>query len=204
MTWSSAAKGSGARRSNAMRQMMSRLKLTVNEEKTRMCRVPEETFDFLGYTFGRCYSPKTGQAYIGTRPSKKSIKRMIEAVHVRDRPKHGLARCRGHGDAIEPETWRAGPTIFALVRSHPLIGSSIGTPRRRLRRWLCKKHKQRSGGITRYPDEYLYSNLGSSACRCFPRAFRGRRHDVSVREPDAGDPHVRFDERDVETELWLS
>src|SRR5262249_18531825 len=23
-----------------------------------------------------------------------------------------------------------------------------------------------------------------------------------VRKPDAGDPHVRFDERDVETELW--
>ena len=38
----------------AMRGMMSRLKLTVNEAKTRLCRVPEETFDFLGYTIGRC------------------------------------------------------------------------------------------------------------------------------------------------------
>ena len=36
-----------------MRGMMSKLKLTVNEEKTRICKVPEETFDFLGYTFGR-------------------------------------------------------------------------------------------------------------------------------------------------------
>ena len=33
------------------------------------------------------------------------------------------------------------------------------------------------------------------------RAFRGRRHDL-VREPDAGDPHVRFDERRLETESW--
>jgi RNA-directed DNA polymerase len=36
----------------------------------------------LGYTFGRLYSPKTGKAYIGMRPSKKSIKRMVEKVHA--------------------------------------------------------------------------------------------------------------------------
>jgi RNA-directed DNA polymerase len=29
-----------------MRTMMSKLKLTVNEQKTRLCRLPEETFDF--------------------------------------------------------------------------------------------------------------------------------------------------------------
>jgi len=34
----------------AMRSMMSRLKLTVNESKTRVCRLPEEKFDFLGYS----------------------------------------------------------------------------------------------------------------------------------------------------------
>lgn len=33
-----------------MRSMMSRLKLTLNESKTRVCRRPEETFDFLGYS----------------------------------------------------------------------------------------------------------------------------------------------------------
>src|SRR5208337_1986499 len=43
-----------------MRALMSKLKLTVNEEKTRICRVPEGEFDFLGYTFGRMYSARTG------------------------------------------------------------------------------------------------------------------------------------------------
>ena len=43
-----------------MRNLMSRLKLTVNESKTRVCRLPEERFDFLGYTFGRCYSRRRG------------------------------------------------------------------------------------------------------------------------------------------------
>ena len=32
-----------------LREIMGRLKLTVNEEKTRVCKVPEEEFDFLGY-----------------------------------------------------------------------------------------------------------------------------------------------------------
>ena len=52
------------------------------EEKTRTCKVPEGQFDFLGYTFGRMYSARTGKAYLGCRPSKKSIKRMVENVHA--------------------------------------------------------------------------------------------------------------------------
>ena len=68
-----------------LREIMGRLKLTVNEEKTRICRVPQGEFDFLGYSFGRMYSPKTGRARLGQRPSKKSIRRMVEKIH----PKFG-------------------------------------------------------------------------------------------------------------------
>jgi RNA-directed DNA polymerase len=52
----------------------------VNETKTRVCKLPEEKFDFLGYTFGRCYSPKTGRAYVGTALSKKRVIRVCEAI----------------------------------------------------------------------------------------------------------------------------
>ena len=48
-----------------MREIMARLKLTVNEEKTRICKVPESEFDFLGYTFGRMYKRTTGQSLSG-------------------------------------------------------------------------------------------------------------------------------------------
>ena len=69
-----------------LRRIMGKLKLTVNEEKTRICRVPNGEFDFLGYTFGRMYSPTTGNARLGYRPSKKSIKRMVEKGPRADRP----------------------------------------------------------------------------------------------------------------------
>ncbi len=48
-----------------MRELMGRLKLTVNEEKTRICAVPEGTFDFLGYTFGRMYQADDRQSLSG-------------------------------------------------------------------------------------------------------------------------------------------
>jgi RNA-directed DNA polymerase len=52
-------KGQADEAMTAMREIMGRLKLTVNEEKTRICDLPEGRFDFLGYNFGRCYSTKT-------------------------------------------------------------------------------------------------------------------------------------------------
>jgi RNA-directed DNA polymerase len=54
----------------------------VNEEKTRVCQLPDETFDFPGYTFGRCYSPRTGRAYLGTRPSKRSVRRVLQRLYA--------------------------------------------------------------------------------------------------------------------------
>ena len=49
-----------------LREIMGKLKLTVNEEKTRICRVREEEFDFLGYTFGRCTQREPARPAWGT------------------------------------------------------------------------------------------------------------------------------------------
>ena len=48
-------RGSAEKALHHLRAIMSKLKLMVNEEKTRICRVPDGEFDFLGYTFGRMY-----------------------------------------------------------------------------------------------------------------------------------------------------
>jgi len=75
-------KGKAEEALHRLREIMGKLKLTVNEEKTRICRVPEGQFDFLGYTFGRMYSARTGQVYLGHRPSKKSIKHAVGKIHA--------------------------------------------------------------------------------------------------------------------------
>jgi len=75
-----------------MRSMMARLKLTVNETKTRICQVPHDSFDFLGYTIGRCYSQRTGRAYIDTRPSPKKVERICREIgELRDHIHRAIA-----------------------------------------------------------------------------------------------------------------
>jgi group II intron reverse transcriptase/maturase len=143
----------------AMRQMMGRLKLTVNEEKTHLCRVPQEHFDFLGYTFGRCYSRQTGRAYLGTRPSKKSIQRMIAAISAETE-----RRWTGRETAYVVERLNRKLTGWAnyfrlgpVSKAYQAIDAHT---RYRLRRWLCQKHKARRAARSCYPDEYLYETLG--------------------------------------------
>src|ERR1700747_3675696 len=51
-----------------LREIMGKLKLTVNEDKTQICKVPEGEFDFLGFTFGQMFSRTTGQARLALRP----------------------------------------------------------------------------------------------------------------------------------------
>ena len=52
----------------AVEDLVKRLKLALNAEKTREVRVPEEPLEFLGYRIGRNYRRDTGRAYIGDAP----------------------------------------------------------------------------------------------------------------------------------------
>lgn len=142
-----------------MRRIMERLKLTVNEEKTHLCELPRERFDFLGYTFGRCYSRKDGHAYIGTRPSKKSIKRMVASIsEVTDR-RMGLLDAEEIVGRLNRKL-TGWANYFCLGPVSPAYQTLDEHVRQRLRRWLCKKHKVASTGSSRFPDQFLYEKLG--------------------------------------------
>ena len=99
-----------------LREIMGKLKLTVNEDKTRICKVPEGEFDFLGYTFGRMYSARTGQARLGYRPSKKSIRRAVENIHALTDRKGTWQETTCAGEAAEPNAARMGELL--LGRDH--------------------------------------------------------------------------------------
>ena len=139
--------------------MMSKLKLTMNENKTRVCHLPEEKFDFLGYRFGRCYSIKRSRVYLGTVPSKKRVQRI----------------CRAISDETGRDTLRLDPRTLVEKLNRMLLGWAnyfcLGSvskaysavdihARRRLRRWLCDKHNERRPGYKRFSEASLHSVYG--------------------------------------------
>ena len=124
-------RGSAETALHHLRAIMGKLKLAMNEEKTRICKVPEGEFDFLGYTFGRMYSPTTGKARLGHRPSKKSIKRMVEKSPRADRPSAQLARDHRARRHVEPRASRVGQLLQcrhyqqSLSRARQLHGCAV-------------------------------------------------------------------------------
>ena len=143
----------------AVEDLMKRLKLTVNVEKTREVRVPEEPLEFLGYRIGRNYRRDTGRAYIGTRPSPASVQSLCRRVSELTARRYGL---------LEPEhvvgrlnrLLTGWATYFTLGQVSPAYAAIDRHATRRLRQWLVRKHQVRAGKYVRFPDERLWKELG--------------------------------------------
>lgn len=157
----------------AMRLVMQWLRLTVNEEKTHVCHLPEQYFEFLRYQFGRFYSERTGRAYLGTRPSKRSIKRLMQQLHEQTTRRTCTLEAGVLVDGMN-RTLRGWANYFQLGPVSKAYRQIDRYTIRRLRQWLRWKHKIRYCGYRRFPAEYLQNVLGlvrlSVTTRSFPWA----------------------------------
>ena len=153
-----------------MRSMMSKLRLTVNEVKTRTCRLPQESVNFLGYTIGLCHSPRTGRSNIGTTlPARKvaALKAEIQELNsrrwlwttVEDR----IARLN--------RKLRGSSNDFGVGPVSPAYRAIDRHARHRLRQWARGKHKRQSRGTSRFPDPRLYDGFGLIRLRHRPRSI---------------------------------
>ena len=139
--------------------LRKRLKLPLNAEKTRCVRVAEESFGFLGYRVGRNYRRDTGRAYIGTRPTQASVQSICRRVSELTARRYGR---------LDPEVvvgrlnrlMTGWANDFHLGQVSPAYAAIDRHATRRLRRWLCRKHKVRAGGYVRFPDRRLWEDLG--------------------------------------------
>jgi RNA-directed DNA polymerase len=143
----------------AMRDMMSKLKLTVNESKTRVCKLPAEPFDFLGYTIGPCYRARTGTCYLGTRPSAKRVSRIKREISEITGRRMGLLPVEVQVSRLNRllNGWSNYFCLGAVSAAYRAVDYHV---RERLRQWLCRKHQVDSRGPLLFPDQHLYDVLG--------------------------------------------
>jgi RNA-directed DNA polymerase len=143
----------------AMRQIMLRLKLTVNEAKTRVCRVPKETFDFLGYTFGRMWSYRTGRPYLGVRPSKSRIARVCDKVSAATDRRDTTRSVEEVVFELNPmlSGWANYFSLGSVSRAYRTVDNHVS---HRLKMWLNAKHKVHCIGKKRFTDAATLKRLG--------------------------------------------
>ncbi len=152
------SRGCAAEALNWTRGVMTRIGLTLNEAKTSIKQARRERFDFLGYTFGPHRLRKTGIAYLGASPSKKSVSRLRQKVgdllvrqnvtpwpDVRDqlnRILRGWSNYFGYGTRL---------MAYRAV-DHYVYD--------RVRHFLRHRHKVSSSGYTIFSDAVVFGKLG--------------------------------------------
>jgi RNA-directed DNA polymerase len=137
---------------------LTKLGLTLHPSKTRLCHAREEPFDFLGYTFGPVRHWLSGKRFISARPSRKAQKRLKEKINIRLR--------RGN-----PTPWpklrdRLNRLLsgWAEYFSFGFTGQADTAiswhVRARVRRFLCRRHKLRVSGTSRFSYSEIHGKAG--------------------------------------------
>jgi len=144
----------------ATAEILERLKLPVNMQKTRCLRSPEVPFEFPGYRIGINYRPQGRGAYIGTRPSKASVESICRKVSGQTASRFGWMETEQMILRLNSMLlgWSSYFCLGQVSPDHAAVDRHAGY---RLRRWLCRKHGMRSGKQVQFPDRKLYEQYGS-------------------------------------------
>ncbi len=156
---------------------------------------------FLGYRIGRNYRQDTGAVYIGTRPSPASVQSICRRMSELTTRRSGL---------LSPEVVVARlnrlltgwANYFTLGQVSP--GLRGGRPARDAAAAPVALSEAQGADRERsaLPGHAALVRLRAHApCTAHDELSVGEGMNL-VREPDAGNPHVRFDERRLETEQW--
>jgi RNA-directed DNA polymerase len=147
-----------------MRAMMSKLELTVNETKMRLCHLPDESYDFLGYTLGRNYDCRTGESDLGPRPSRKKIDRLCREFGEMTMRKMAGRDVRAQVGRISSKL-KGRSNYFRIGTVSKAYRSVDSHVRHRVRQWLCVKFKVRGHGKKRFHDQHLEGVRSGKQCR---------------------------------------
>ena len=141
-----------------LREILSRLDLELNEEKSREVDAEQETFDFLGFTFRRVWNREQAERVTLYSPSRRSQQRL------RDRVKKTLNAQAPQSTKEQIERTnrllRGWVNYFRVGNSSRVFHDIRWHVETRLRRVLQRKGGRMGQGWKRYDHAYLYDTLG--------------------------------------------
>jgi RNA-directed DNA polymerase len=152
------SRGKAAEALNWTRQVVARMGVTLNEAKTSIKQARQESFSFLGYTFGPHRYKKDGRWYLGASPSKKAVARIKDKVgnllipsntgtweEVRDRLNQIL---RG---------WSAYFSYGTRAAAYGAVDSYVYES---VRHFLRRRHQVQTRGTNRFSIAAVFGELG--------------------------------------------
>jgi len=144
-----------------LRRILERLKLSLNETKTKIVNAHKGSFDFLGFSIQMGESRKTGKLYPHVQPSKKSLQ------IIKDRVTELTKRTR----TVMPLAWivnevnstvRGWVGYFHYRNCSSALKNLRHHAEERLRTHLRKRHKIKDmgAGYFRFSSRALYGKYG--------------------------------------------
>lgn len=152
------------------RRWMASIGLALNEDKTRVCNARCAPFDFLGYTFGPLYSPRTGGRYNGARPSRKAVASIKDTIRRRLRPGNQAPWEEVARDLNRTVRGWTGYFSYGSVTKarHDVKLHLYHT----VRRFLRRRHKVAGPGYRQFPIQDVFGTLGVLSPESCPRFVR--------------------------------
>jgi len=152
------SRGRAAEALNWTRQVVARMGVTLNEAKTSIKQARQESFHFLGYTFGPHRYREDGHWYLGASPSQRAVARIKETVgnllvpsntgtweEVRDRLNQIL---RG---------WSAYFNYGTRAAAYRAVDNYVYES---VRHFLRRRHQVHSRGTNRFSIVAVFGELG--------------------------------------------
>jgi RNA-directed DNA polymerase len=152
------SRGKAAEALNWTRQVVTRMGVTLNEAKTSIKEARQESFNFLGYTFGPHRYKKDGRWYLGASPSKKAVTRIKEKVGQLLVPSNTgtWEETRNRLNQIL-RGWSAYFSYGTRVAAHDAVDRYVYES---VRHFLRRRHQVHSRGTNRFSIEAVFGELG--------------------------------------------
>jgi RNA-directed DNA polymerase len=152
------SRGKAAEALSWTRQVVARMGVTLNEAKTSIKQARQESFSFLGYTFGPHRYKKDGRWYLGASPSKKAVARIKEKVGNLLTPSNTGTWEEVRGQLNQ--TLSGWSAYFSYGTRTAAYGAVDNYVYESVRHFLRRRHRVHSRGTNRFSIPAVFGELG--------------------------------------------